>query len=152
MRPFLAAAVQGGAMSKAGLIRMGAWIGGLLVSYGACFGILGLQLPIFPVASRIGLLCALLCSVGANVFFWATILAVVAKKRGWSPRNCRTASLLVMLPGTILFLAGGPVTGTINVLLQEAVWTGFLCIRFVYPNFSSSGPFDPDAPITLFLK
>jgi hypothetical protein len=139
-------------MSKSGLMRLAGWIGGVLVAYGACFGILGLRLPNFPMPSRLGLICALVCSVGANIFFWARILATVAKKRDWSPQNCRVASLLVILPGMILFLAGGPITGTINVLLQEALWTGFLCVRFVYPNSASSGPFEPDAPITLFLK
>jgi hypothetical protein len=133
-------------------MRLAGWIGGLLVSYGASFGILALRLPSFPMPSRLGLICALVCSVGANIFFWARIVATVAKKRGWSAQNCRVASLLVILPGMILFLAGGPITGTINVLLQEALWTGFLSVRFVYPNSASSGPFEPDAPITLFLK
>jgi hypothetical protein len=139
-------------MSKSGLMKIAGWIAGLLISYGACFGILALFIPTFSLASRLGLICALICSVGANVFFWARILATVAKKRGWSPQNCRVASLLLILPGMILFLAGGPITGTVNVLLQEAVWTGFLCVRLIYPNFTSSGPFEPDAPITLFLK
>jgi hypothetical protein len=126
-------------MSKSGLIRIGGWIAGLLVSYVACFGILGMRMHTFSLMSRIGLICALVCSVGANVFFWARILASVAKKRGWSQRNCQTAALLVVIPGTILFLAGGPITGTMNVLLQDALWTGLLCTRFVYPNFSSFG-------------
>jgi hypothetical protein len=124
---------------------------GLLVSYGASFGILALRLPSFPIPSRLGLLCALICSVGANVFFWARILALVAKKRNWSPRNCQLAGLLVIIPGTILFLAGD-VTGAMNVMLQEVLWTGMLCTRFVYPNSASSGPFERDTPITLFPK
>jgi hypothetical protein len=138
-------------MSKSGLLRLAGWIGGLLVSYGASFGILALRLPSFPIPSRLGLLCALICSVGANVFFWARILALVAKKRNWCPRNCQLAGLLVIIPGTILFLAGD-VTGAMNVMLQEVLWTGMLCTRFVYPNSASSGPFERDTPITLFPK
>jgi hypothetical protein len=139
-------------MSKSGLLRLAGWIGGLLVSYGASFGILALRLPSFPIPSRLGLLCALICSVGANVFFWARILALVAKKRNWSPRNCQLAGLLVIIPGTILFLAGGRFTSTTNVLIQDALWTGLLCIRFVYPNFLSLGPYERDTPITMFPK
>ena len=65
---------------------------------------------------------------------------------------CKEARLLVVIPGTILFLAGGPITGTMNVLLQDALWTGLLCTRFVYPNFSSFGPFERETPVTLFPK
>jgi hypothetical protein len=138
-------------MSKSGLLRLAGWIGGLLVSYGASFGILALRLPSFPIPSRLGLLCALICSVGANIFFWARILATVAKRQGWSQRNCQAAGLLLIIPGTILFLAGD-VTGAMNVMLQEVLWTGMLCTRFVYPNSASSGPFERDTPITLFPK
>jgi len=139
-------------MSKAGLLRIAGSIVGLLVSYGASFGILALPFATFSLASRLGLLCALVCSLGANVFFWAKILATAAKKRGWSPRNCQLAGLLVIIPGTILFLARGLNLEIMNVLIQEALWTGILCGKFVYPNSASSGPFEPDAPITLFLK
>ena len=139
-------------MSKSVLMRLAGWIGGLLVSYVACFGILALHLPIFPLTSRLGLVCALVCSVGANIYFWARILAPVAKKRGWSLRDCQLAGLLVIVPGTILFLARGLDLGTINVLIQEALWTGMLCARFVYPNFLSLGPYERDTPITMFPK
>jgi len=139
-------------MSKSGLLRQAGWIGGLLVSYGACLGILAMGFPTFPIPSRLGLVCALVCSVGANIYFWARILAPVAKKRGWSPRNCQLAGLLVIIPGTILFLARGLDIGIINVLTQEAFWTGFLCARFVYPNFLSLGPYERDTPITIFPK
>jgi hypothetical protein len=56
-------------MSKSGLLRIVGWIAGLLVSYIACFGILDLRMRTFPPMSRLGLICALVCSVGANVFF-----------------------------------------------------------------------------------
>jgi hypothetical protein len=139
-------------MSKSGLIRTSGWIAGLLVSYGACFGILDLRLRTFPPMSRIGLLCALVCSVGANVFFSARILASVAKKRGWSVRECQLAGFLVLIPGMILFLAGDRFTSTMNVLLQDALWTGMLCTKLVHPNFLSLGPFERETPVTLFPK
>lgn len=139
-------------MSKTGLIRTSGWIAGLLVSYGACFGILDLRMHNFPPMSRLGLICALVCSAGATVFFWARILASVAKKRGWSLKDCQNAGLLVIIPGTILFLAGDRFASTMNVLLQEALWTGMLCTKFVYPNFHSLGPFERETPITLFPK
>lgn len=60
--------------------------------------------------------------------------------------------MLVIFPGTILFLAGGPVVGTINVLIQELFWTGFLCTRFTHPNLTFSAQFETDAPIMLFPK
>jgi hypothetical protein len=139
-------------MSKSELLRTSGWIGGLLVSYVACFGILALPLHPFPVASRLGLMCALVCSVGAGVYFWARILASVAKKRGWSPRDCQLAGLLVIIPGTILFLARGLDAGTMNVLLQEALWAGFLCAKFVYPKFLTLGPYERETPVTLLPK
>jgi hypothetical protein len=143
---------RGGAVSKSDLMRTGGWVGGLLVSYTACFGLLALPMRTFPLISRLGLVCALVCCVGANVFFWARILASVAKKRGWSMRNCQMAGSLVIIPGMILFLAGGGVGSTLNVLIQEALWTGMLCTKFVYPNFASLGPFERETPITMFPK
>ena len=143
---------RGGAMSKSGLIRTSGWIAGLLVSYVATFGMLALPLHTFAPMSRVGLICALVCSVGANVFFWARILASVAKKRGWSQRNCQVATSLVIIPGAILFLAGGSFMSTVNLLIQEALWTGMLCSKFVYPNFLSLGPFERDTPVTIFPK
>lgn len=139
-------------MSKSGLIRIGGWIAGLLVSYVACFGILGMRMHTFSLMSRIGLICALVCSVGANVFFWSKILAFVAKKRGWSARDCQMAGFLVIVPGTILFLAGGPFMATVNIVMQESYWTGFLCAKLVHPNFITPGPFERETPITLFPK
>lgn len=139
-------------MSKSGLMRIGAWVGGLLVSYVACFEILVLPLHTFSMASRLGLLCALVCSVGANVYYWAGILSTVAKKRGWSARGCQKAGLLVIIPGTILYLARGFDVGTTNVLIQDAIWTGFFCARLVYPNFLTMDSYERDAPVTLSLK
>jgi|SRR5580704_6000092 hypothetical protein len=133
-------------MSKSELTRTVGWIVGLLISYVGCFGILALP----PLS--FSLICALICSVGAGVFFWAKILASVGKKRGWSLRNCQTAGLLVIIPGTILYLAGRPFMSTTNVLLQQALWTGLLCTKFVYPNFASLGPFEREAPVTIFPK
>jgi hypothetical protein len=140
-------------MSKSGLLRLARWwIGGLLISYVACFGILDLRMRTFPPMSRLGLICALVCSVGANVFFWASILASVARKRGWSARDCQMSAFLVLIPGMLLFLAGDRFMSTMNVLLQEVLWTGMLCTGFVYPNSASSGPFERETPITLFPK
>jgi hypothetical protein len=139
-------------MSKSELTRTVGWIVGLLISYVGCFGILALPLHSFSPISRLGLICALICSVGAGVFFWAKILASVGKKRGWSLRNCQTAGLVVIIPGTVLYLAGRPFMSTTNVLLQQALWTGLLCTKFVYPNFASLGPFEREAPVTIFPK
>jgi hypothetical protein len=139
-------------MSKSGMMRIGGWVAGLLVSYGACFGMLDLRIHNFPPMRRIGLLCALVCSVGVNVFFWARIMASVAKKRGWSARGCQMAGLLVIIPGTILFLAGDRFTLAMNVLIQEPLWTGMLCAKLVHPNFLSLGPFERERPATLFPK
>ena len=139
-------------ISKSKLIAVTGWIGGLVVSYVACFGILALPLYTFSLPSRLGLVCALVCSVGANVFYCARILSSIAKQRGWTAQNCRMAGLLVIIPGTLLFLAGGRFASTCNVLLQEALWTGFLCAKFVYPNFATFGPYELNPPLTIFPK
>lgn len=136
--------------SKPGLIRMSRGIAGLIVSYMGCYGILALAHPGPSHMGRLGVVCALVCSVGAGVFFWARILASVAKERGWSPRNCQTAGLLVIFPGLILFLAGGRVSSTANILIQEALWTGMLCTKIAHPNFANVGPFDRDTAAALF--
>jgi len=67
-------------------------------------------------------------------------------------RNCVSAGFLVMIPGTIWFLARGLNLGTMNVLIQEALWTGILCAKFVYPNYLSLGLYERDTPITMFPK
>ena len=139
-------------MLKSGLIKTSGCIAGLLVSYVASFGIIALPMHNFPPMSRIGLICALVCSVGANVFFWSKSLAFVAKMRGWSARDCQMAGFLVIVPGTILFLAGGPFMATVNIVMQESYWTGFLCAKLVHPNFITPGPFERETPITLFPK
>jgi hypothetical protein len=139
-------------MSNPGLIRTGGWIAGILMSYLGCFGVFALPLYSFPLMSRIGLVCALVCSAAAGVFFWARILASVAKKRVWSRRNCQIAGLLVILPGAILFLSGGRFISIANVLTQQALWTGMLCTKLVYPNFASLGPFERETPMTIFSK
>src|ERR1700693_2569794 len=134
-------------------MKTSGWIGGLLVSYVGCFGILALPLPTLSPTSRIGLICALLCCVGVNVFFWARILASVAKKRGWSARNCQLAGLLVFIPGLLLFLlSGSSFLSTFKILIQEQFWIGQLCLKFVYPNFTPLGPFERNPPTTLFPK
>ena len=139
-------------MSKSALIKTIGWIAAILFSYVACFGILALLPHQFSFVIRLGLASALACSAGVGVYSWARILATVARKREWSIRNCQMAGLLVIVPGAILLLAGCPLMSTANVLLQQALWTGLLCTKLVYPNFATLGPFERDEPTTIIQK
>jgi hypothetical protein len=139
-------------MSRMELSRTLGSIAAVLVSYAAAFWLLTLSRQGFNTLGRIGWLSAVYCAMGVGVFFWAKILAPVAKKRFWSQRGCQYAALMVMIPGCILFVARPSILHTGNLLILQSLFTGLLLTKFVYPNFYKSGPFDREPAITPFPK
>lgn len=130
-------------------------IAAILVSYGAMFWLLTIRARgHLDLGDRLGWVCAIYCATGAGVFFWARILASVAKKRLWSCRNCRLMPLWTMIPGSVLFFAGGLHwnANAVNLVLYEAIFTGLLLVKLVYPNADTLGPFEREVPPTLFPK
>jgi hypothetical protein len=127
-------------------------IAALVVSYAAAFWLLTLTPHDLSPLNRLGWMAALLCAMGVGVLFWAKILALAARKRNWTVRDCRYIPLLTIIPGCILFLASGVSWNTINPILYQAGFTGVLLRKFVFPNADAMGPFEREVPPTLFPK
>lgn len=139
-------------MSRSELSRALGSIAAVLVSYAAAFWLLALPHHYLTFLGRVGYVCAVYCVIGVGVFFWANILALAAKKRQWSQRDCQYAPLLTIIPGCVLFLAGGYPLGVASLLIYEALFTRFRLSKLVYPNASNDSPFEKDRPATLFPK
>ena len=127
-------------------------IAALIASYAAAFWLITLPHNELNLLRRIGYVSALYCVIGVGVFFWAKILASAAKKRQWSRRDCQYAPLLTIIPGCVLFLAGGFTHGVINVLIYEAFFTQWRLSKLAYPNANDNSPFERDNPVTLFPR
>jgi hypothetical protein len=124
----------------------------LVVSYAAAFWLLTITPHDLTPTHRLGWIAALYCTMGVGVFFWARILALAAKKRSWTLRNCRYIPLMTIIPGCVLFLAGGLNFSTFNLLLYQSLFTGALLRKFAFPNADALGPFEREVPPTLFPK
>jgi hypothetical protein len=124
----------------------------VLLSYAAAFWLIGLPHRGLNFLSRVGYVSAIYCVIAVGVFFWAQILAVAAKERQWSRRDCQYAPLLTMIPGCVLFLAGGFTLGVINLLIYEALFTRFRLAKLAYPNADTNSPFARDNRLTLLPK
>jgi hypothetical protein len=135
-------------------------VAAVLASYAAAFWLItlphhDLNFPMLWRAqffSRIGYVSAVYCAIGVGVFFWAQILALAAKKRQWSRRDCQYAPLLTIIPGCVLFLAGGFTLGVLNLLICEAFFTRLRLSKLSYPNANDDSPFERDNPVTLFPR
>jgi hypothetical protein len=124
----------------------------ILTFYAAAFWLIALPHHNLNFLSRIGYVSAVYCALGVGVFFWAKILNWAAKKRHWSRRDCQYAPLLTMIPGCVLFVAGGFTLGVINLLIYEALFTRFRLSKLAYPNTNNDSPFEIDARATLFPR
>jgi hypothetical protein len=127
-------------------------IAAISASYTAAFWLITLPHHNLNFLSRVGYVSAVYCAIGVGVYFWARILAFAAKKRQWSQRDCQYAPLLTIIPGCVLFLAGGFTLGVINILLYEALFTRLRLSKLAYPNANADSPFEQDNPVTLFPK
>jgi hypothetical protein len=139
-------------MSRSELTRTVGAIAALIVSYAAAFWMLTLRSHNLSLPSRLGWVCALFCVLGVGVFFWTTILAAVARRRQWTQRNCQYMALLTIIPGSVLFFAAGANLRALNPVLYQAVCTGLLVRKFVFPNADENGPFDSETQPTLLPK
>jgi hypothetical protein len=127
-------------------------IAALGVSYAAAFWLLTLTPHDLGPLKRLGWMAAFFCAMGVGVLSWAKILALAAKKRNWTLRDCQYISMLTIIPGSILFLAGGFGWNTIIPVLYQAIFTGALLRKLVFPNAEAMGPFEREVPPTMFPK
>ncbi len=139
-------------MSRSELSRMLGSIAAVFTSYAAAFWLLTLPHRQFNFLSRIGYVSALYCVMGVGIFFWANVLAPIGKKRRWSQRNCQYAPLITIIPGCVLFLAGGFTWAVANLLMYQALFTRFCLAKLLYPNTHNDSPFETDSLITLFPR
>jgi len=139
-------------MSRVQLSRILGSIAAVLASYVATFWLLTLPLHGFASLGRVGWVSAIYCALGVGVYFWAKILTPVAKQRYWSQRNCQLAAILIVIPGCLLFLSGGPILNVGTLLVNQALFTGLLLGKSVYPNAGKQGPFEKESPATLLPK
>jgi hypothetical protein len=139
-------------MVRTELWKMLSSIAALTVSYAAAFWLMASQQRDMSVVTRIGWISSVLCALGVGVYFWATILAPVARSRQWSPRECQFACLLTMIPGVIFLFTSHSVLRSGNLLFYQALFAGFLLVKFVHPTFYKNGPFANKSGNTLFPK
>lgn len=115
----------------------------------AAFWLLGLSRHDLSFLSRLGYVSALCCVIGFGIFFWVDILIFAATRREWSYQDCQYILLLIIIPGCILFLAGGFSTMVANILLFEVIFVKLRFVKLLFPNATDS-PFEKDPPLTLF--
>jgi len=139
-------------MSRSEWTQIFGSVAALVVSYAAAFWLFTLSPHDLSPVNRLGWVSAVYCTIGVGGFFWAKLLALAAKKRDWTLKDCRYIPLLTMIPGCILFLAGGFNWNTINLLFYQALTTGLLLRKFAFPNADALGPFEREVPPTLFPK
>lgn len=139
-------------MPRSELGRMLGSIPAVVVSYAAAFWLLDFPHHDLSPLPRLGWVCALYCAVGVGGFFWSEILAFVARKRQWSPEGSRHASYLILIPGSVLLLAGTSKMWIVNLLLYQSLFVGLRVRKLVHPDADQLGPFERNAPFTLFPK
>lgn len=86
---------------------------------------------------------------------WGRLAASIARKRHWSPRGCRMASLPLLLLAAVVML-GCHHTGSFRHALQfvfysSAVLSGMYCRKLVYPELGWRDA-DPPEITTLHLN
>jgi len=127
-------------------------IAAVVVSYAAMLWLLTLRARGLDLAGRIGWACAAVCAMGAGAFFWAKILALVAKKRDWSRRDCRLMPFWTFIPGSVLFFAVGLHWFAVYFVIYEEMFISALLTKWMFPDADTLGPFEREVPPTLFPK
>jgi hypothetical protein len=139
-------------MSPSELTRVMGCAVGIVGSYAASIWLTTIVPRALPILARIGYMAAYCCAVAIGVIFWARLLAPIARRREWPMRTCTLMGLITIVPGSALFLANGFTIRTIDLVTFEALFTGFVLVFSVYPNAATIGPFERDAPSTMFPK
>src|ERR1700734_1783728 len=121
-------------MSRSELSRTLGSIAALLVSYAATFWLFTMLPRTLTPIGNLGWISAIVCVVGVGVFSWAKILASVANKRHLTERECRYLPLVTIIPGCILFWAGGFNWTTGDLVLYQFIFTGVLLRKFAFPD------------------
>jgi hypothetical protein len=125
---------------------------GFLMACGALYWLLTTHHRYPEFLPRVGYVSAVFCALLVLSFCWATVVADLALKKGWSPRTCIKAGvplgLLVLVWAAFdsRFWLLAPLVGLINS------FAGFFARRFAYPDLTDEQAAAPEPPLTLFQK
>jgi hypothetical protein len=115
-----------------------------------------LTLPYKPAAYllRIGFISAVFCTMGTLIFCWAAIFAYLVRKWSWSPRSCRLAGLVFLIPALyFFFLSNNRRSWSIGaILITQMSLTGYVCRRIAFPQLTDEQFSIPLPPPSLFPK
>jgi len=129
-------------------------LAGLVVSNCGLFWIMTLPYKLTTIFSRIGMFSALICVMGAVVFFWAAIFAYAVRKWSWLPRSCELAGLILWIPAFYFcFLSNTPGSWSIGAMLvAQSPITGYVCRRIAFPQLTNEQVSATQPPPSLFPK
>lgn len=125
---------------------------GFCVSFGATFWLLSINSQILSTANRIGLISALVCTLGATLFFWAVGFAYVVHELNWSHIACRYTGLAFLIPGSLLILSNPRPMSVTGLLLGQGVLASYLARRIAFPELSDEEAAAPEPRPTMFPK
>jgi hypothetical protein len=140
-------------MQEPSHIRKVLVVGGLIFSVvGLCWLLLPANKP-YGFLPRIGLMSAVLSTLGGFIFCWATAFAYYARKFGWSPRTCNLAGLVFLIPAAFFCISDLPDFLPIcAMLLGPSSITGYACRHLAYPKLTDEEFAALQPPPTLFPK
>ncbi len=136
-------------MVEATLTRKVQVLAGFVVSFAALFWLMSLPYRSHDVLPRLGFLCAAVCVLGALIFFWAALFAYLIYRMKWSPRACRWAGLVFLIPAIPFYIVGGRWA---PLLLSSFPIAAHICRRITFPEVSDEKAFGPEPPLSLFSR
>src|SRR5271156_666294 len=109
---------------------------GFCVSFGATFWLLSIHSEMHGTANRLGSVGALLCTLGALLWFWVLGFVYVIHNRNWSHRAWRYAGIAFVVPASMLFFSQVRPSAIINLLLCLATIAPYLTRKVAFPEMS----------------
>src|SRR4029077_3157509 len=126
---------------------------GLIVSFSGEFWFFSQRYEPHAFLPTIGFLSAVLCAMGALIYFWAAIFAYLVRKWDWSPRSCGLAGLVFVIPTFYFFFFATAGLKSIGWLLfLQANLSMYLCRRIAFPQLTDEQFSAPQPPPSLFPK
>jgi hypothetical protein len=127
---------------------------GFFVSLGALAWLnlfLGRPHEIIP---RLGWISAMLCAQAALMFCLGTMVAFVARRRNWSPRECAIVGhCFFLVPGVLIFFFADPqLSYAGGFLATNAFLAGYISRKLAFPELTEEEATAPTPPLSLFPK
>jgi hypothetical protein len=125
---------------------------GVVVSLGSLLWLLSFQAHSGQILARLGLLSAMVCSVGMLVLCWGASVALLARWRKWSPRTCYLAGSLslLLLPAAFLMLLDGSRFSAL--LIVPSSLAGYVCRKLAHPELTEEQATALEPPLSLFPR